>query len=271
MKELTSEKTARHSSNARQSDRVRDFSEAEKVALIILHALKQLRREVGRSRLVEILNGSCAKEIFEHRWNEAKSYGRLQNYTQSQCFDFIDQLLKMRYLTLVGADYPVLDLTSKGTAALQNLESIPLNLKISPTPAPKGSPLRQISQMPGTVQQTLSLFRRGLSPQEIADHRGMSETTVFGHFEELIGRSLVQVSAIVPADKVKKIREVIREVGVLTTQEVKDRLPDGFSDDEIRCVVSDEMRRAAGSKNVQGSDGRDPVAESEIQIINYAK
>ncbi len=252
-----------------QRDADRDFSEAEKVALIILHAVKHLKREVGRSRLIEILNGSQAKEIFEFGWNRTKAYGRLSQYTQPQCRDFIDQLLKMRYLTLVGADYPVLDLTPKGAAALQNLESIPLDLNVPPTPAPYGSPLRQISQMPLTVQQTLALFRQGLSPPEIAARRGLTAPTVYGHFAELIGRNLVQVSAIVAVGKMQKIREVIREVGTAALKPIKDRLPEDFTYDEIRCVVSDEMRRAASSNKVQDlNDGRYIDAEIEIQALN---
>lgn len=251
-----------------QRDASRNFSEAEKVALIVLHAVKQLKREVGRSRLVEILNGSQSKEIFEFGWNKVKSYGRLHSYTQPQCRDFIDQLLKMRYLTLVGADYPVLDLTPKGATALQNLDSIPLSLNVSPTPAPYGSPLRQISQLSVTVQQTLSLFRQGLSSQEIADRREVTVTTVFGHFAELIGRNLVQVSAIVSVEKIQKIREVIRAVGATTLKPIKERLPEDFTYDEIRCVASDEIRRTPtsvdGAGKVQDWPEAIPVANEEF-------
>jgi ATP-dependent DNA helicase RecQ len=243
------QEAAKAAAPAPKRDAAGDFSAAEKVALIILHAVKHLKREVGRGRLVEILSGSQSKEIFEFGWNRTKAYGRLSQYTQPQCRDFIDQLLKMRYLTLVGADYPVLDLTPKGAAALQNLESIPLDLNVPPTPAPYGSPLRQISQMPLTVQQTLSLFRQGLSPQEIAERRGLTATTVFGHFADLIRRNLVQVSAIVSVEKMQKIREVIREVGTAALKPIKEKLPENFSYDEIRCVVSDEARRRAASSN----------------------
>jgi len=38
----------------------------------------------------------------------------------------------------------------------------------------------------GTEQQTLALYRRGLSPSEIADERGFQTSTILGHLAELI-------------------------------------------------------------------------------------
>ena len=220
-----------------------DFTAAEKIALIILHAVKHVPREVGRSRLVEILTGSTAKEIFEFGWHKTKPYGRLKEYTQAQCRDLIDQLLKTRYLTLAGSDYPVLQLTPKGTDALRQLARIPLGLATADTPAPVGSPLRQIAHLPPTVRQTLMLFRQGLSPELIAQRRNLTTGTIFGHLSQLVAFDLVQVTAIVPVEKVQKIRVVINEVGLTSLKPIKEHLPEDFNYDEIRCVVEDEVKR----------------------------
>ncbi|MFQ6113872.1 MAG: RecQ family ATP-dependent DNA helicase, partial [bacterium] len=228
-----------------------DYTEAEKAALIILHAVKYLKREVGRSRLVEILTGSKAQPIFEFGWHKAKHYGRLQQLTQSRCRDFVDQLLKQRYLKIVGSDYPILHLTPKGEGALKQLAAIPLEYKRAPTPAPSHSPLSRIARLPDTVQQTLGLFRQGMSAEEIAERRELTAGTIYGHFSQLIAFGLVQVTAIVPVDRVQQIREAIKQVGVTSLKPIKERLPEEISYDEIRCVVEDEVGNIKGYRPTQ--------------------
>lgn len=217
-----------------------DYTETEKAALIILHAVKHLKRDVGRSRLVEILTGSKARDIFEYGWNKSKYYGRLQHFTQNQCRDFIDQLLKNRFLKLVGSDYPVLKCTPRGEEALQNLASIALAMNAAQTPAPPDSPLRQIAGLTPTQQKTLALFREGQTAEEIAELRGLSVGTIYTHISQLIGQGLVQVSSVVPVGKIKKIREVMRHVGAGALSPIKEQLPEEFSYEEIRCVVAAE-------------------------------
>lgn len=226
---------------ARQQD---EYTEAEKAALIILHAVKHLRRGVGRSGLAKVLTGSKAKNISEFGWDKTRHYGRLAHLTQALCMDCMDQLLKDRYLKLVGSDYPILGLTPKGEEALRHLTPIPLNLKLSPTPAPIDSPLRHISGLPETVKHTLHLFREGLSAEEIAEKRGLTLNTIYGHFSRLVALDLVKVSAIVPINRVQTIQKAIRQVGTNALKPIKEVLPDEISYDEIRCVVEDQIRRS---------------------------
>ncbi len=246
-----------------------DYTEAEKTALIILHAAKHLKREVGRARLVEVLTGSKAKGIFEFGWNTTKHYGRLQQFTQNQCRDFVDQLLRDRYFKLVGSDYPLLKLTPKGEEALQQLASISLNFKTMPTPAPADSPLRKISDLPDTVKQTLLLFRQGLSVDGIAERRQLTAGTIFSHFSKLIPLNLVKVTAVVPVEKVQKIREAISKAGMSSLVPIKERLSEEFSYDEIRCVVEDETRLLKNKRTslADGNNEFDPGLFEELK--NY--
>ncbi|MFQ5866046.1 MAG: RecQ family ATP-dependent DNA helicase [bacterium] len=228
-----------------------DYTEAEKTALIILHAVKHVKRDVGRSRLVEILTGSKAKPIFEFGWHRSKHYGRLQQFTQSQCRDFVDQLLKQRFLKIVGSDFPIVRLTPKGDAALKQLAPIQLEYKKAPTPAPSHSPLSRINVLPDTVQQTLQLFRQGLSIEQIAEHRNLTVGTIYGHFSQLIAFDLVKVTAIIPVSRVQQIREAIEQVGVASLKPIKECLPEEISYHEIRCVVEDEVAKIKGKKSNQ--------------------
>ncbi|MCH7675344.1 RecQ family ATP-dependent DNA helicase [candidate division KSB1 bacterium] len=226
-----------------------EYSEVEKTALIILHAVKHFKREVGRSRLVEVLTGSRGKEIFAFGWHKVKHYGRLQHYTQAQCKDFVDQLLKERYLKLIWKDYPLLKLTLEGEEALQKLTPIPLDPKDASVPALSGSSSRWLSGVSSTDQVTLALFRKGLSAGGIAEQRNLSARTIFTHLSHLIESDLVKVVAVVSADKVKGIRSAIKVAGMPALKPIKEILSDNYSYDEIKCVVADEMRRGKGLKD----------------------
>lgn len=228
-----------------------DYTEAEKTALIILHAIKHLKRQVGRSRLVEILTGSKAKNIFEFGWHKSKYYGRLDQYTQTQCRDIIDQLLKQRYLKVIGSDYPVLKLTPKGQEALQQLASIQLDIKTAKTPAPTDSPLTRIGELPDTARQTLFLFRKGLSVEQIAKQRHLTAGTIYDHFSKLIAFDLVKVTAIISPNRVQQIRETVKRVDTTSLKPIKERLPEEISYNEIRCVIEDEVCRQKGNMATQ--------------------
>ena len=213
------------------------YTEANKIAIIILHAVKNLKREVGRARLVEILTGSKAKSIFKFGWNKNKYYGRLQQYTHNQCREAIDQLLKWRYLKLVGSDYPILRLTPRGEEALKQRAAIDLNLR-----KPKTSSV-QLPELSETLKITLHYFQQGLEINEIAQRRGLTSLTVYNHLALLIRLGLVQLTAVVPAQKVKQIRNVIQKLGLTKLRLLKEKLPESISCEEIRCVVEEEKRR----------------------------
>ncbi|MCG8603944.1 helix-turn-helix domain-containing protein, partial [bacterium] len=239
------------------------YSESEKAALIILHGVKYLKRNVGRKRLSEVLAGSKSKSIFEFGWQKTKHYGCLEHFSQSECRDMIDQLLKLGFLKLVGADYPVLKLTPKGEESLRQRAVIPLTTSIKETPALSGSPIGQIAALTPTHQATLSLFRQGRSPDEIAQRRNLTLQTVFGHLCALISLDLVKVAAVVGADRVQHIRRAIEVAGVARLSSIKDVLPDDFSYEEIRCVVSDYVRR-----NTRGpSVGETPPASVDSDLF----
>ncbi|NIR50737.1 RecQ family ATP-dependent DNA helicase [candidate division KSB1 bacterium] len=246
-----------------------EYTEAEKTALIILHAVKHLKQSVGRRRLVEVLTGSKARVIFQVGWHRAKHYGRLQHYTQSQCFNYVDQLLKARYLKLVGSDYPVLKLTPKGEDALRHLASIPLDLKQQFTPAPPDSPLRQIGELPDTVRSTLEMFRQGLSIQEIADRRNLTLGTIYTHFGRLIEVGLVNVTAVVPPERVQRINKAIEQVGLASFKSIKERLPEEFTYDEIQCVSASWTRKQDANTGGTKSDNLSFDAELFEKLKQY--
>lgn len=223
-----------------------EYSETEKAALVILHAVKHFKREVGRSRMVEVLTGSKARDVLEFGWHKTKHYGRLQHYTQAQCKDFVDQLLKKRYLKLIWKEYPLLKLMPEGEAALKKRTPIPLDLKDASVPALPGSPARRVSGVSSTDQVTLALFRQGLAAEEIAKQRHLTERTIFNHLSHLIESDLVKVVAVVPANKVNGIRGAIKTAGISALKPIKEILPDEYSYDEIKCVVADEVRLANG-------------------------
>ncbi|MFQ5637670.1 MAG: RecQ family ATP-dependent DNA helicase [bacterium] len=227
---------SRHVEKPQKPPAGREYSEAEKTALIILHTVKHLRRSVGRSKLAAILTGSKAQAIFDYGWNKVKNYGRLQHFTSTQCLYYIDQLLKQRYFKLIGSDYPVLSLTPRGKDALSRLACIPLKLDLSRKQTQNG-------YLPTTLGRTLELFRKGNTIEEIAEMRNLTTGTVYEHISELVSKGLVNVSAVVPAERLKTISDVIHRLGFTAYRMIKDQLPKDFTYDEIRCVWQSEARK----------------------------
>jgi predicted amidophosphoribosyltransferase len=75
--------------------------------------------------------------------------------------------------------------------------------------------------------------------------------TIYGHFSQLIAFGLVQVTAIIPLNRVLQIRVAIKQVGVASLKPIKERLPEEISYDEIRCVLEDEVGKIKGYKSIQ--------------------
>ncbi len=124
----------------------RDLAENERVALMILDALQQLKNSVGKVKLIQILRGSRAKDILQYHYDRSPYYARLAAYPRAEIEAMLAELTRKGYLKLVGGDYPVLHLTPRGQTAAQLKEAIPLGL-----PRPLGPrPVHNIPPSPPT-------------------------------------------------------------------------------------------------------------------------
>jgi ATP-dependent DNA helicase RecQ len=211
------------------------LSQAERAALIILDAVHLWKWEVGREKLAQMLKGSRAKEVQQFGYDRSTYYGRLEVFTLREIADLIGQLTTQGYLKVIGGDRPVLRLTPRGQAALQARAAIPLRL---PRPSEEIAQKQAEHAAGSTVNYTRQLLDEGLSPAEIAQRRGLVESTIYSHLAQLIADEAVPLSAVVPEDIVGQVRAAIAQVGdVSTLSPIKASLPDDISYGQIRCVV----------------------------------
>ena len=89
-----------------------------------------------------------------------------------------------------------------------------------------------------TFQQTLSMWRKGMKPEEIAETRGLTLSTIESHMAELIKRGDIDISECMSATKIDNILTVIEELKTELLQPVKAKLGDDFTYGDIRAVMS---------------------------------
>lgn len=103
----------------------------------------------------------------------------------------------------------------------------------------KASNGRQPAIASHTLQQTLTLFRQGHSPAEIATLRKLSPSTVEGHLALCVQQGKIQVSELIGQHRLEVIRQAIEQTGGKLLTPVKNVLGDEYSFTEIKYVMAD--------------------------------
>lgn len=92
-------------------------------------------------------------------------------------------------------------------------------------------------------QQSLALFRKGLSVDEIAATRNLSAGTVETHLAFYVQQGQIPIDELVDREKIAPIREAINIMGAEKLAPLKEFLGERFSYGEIRYVLA-EMENA---------------------------
>jgi hypothetical protein len=146
----------------------------------------------------------------------------------------IEQLLESGHLEQGGGVFPTLHLTPQGEEALRQRAAITVSLNRAPRIAPKLT----ADGSSATLVVTAELLARGLTPEQMAAERGLSESTIYSHLANLIAEGRVEVQAIIPAETQAKIIAAIEAVGSAAyLAPIKAQLNDFTTYGEIRCVV----------------------------------
>lgn len=221
------------------------LSRAERAALIILDTVRRLAWGAGRKKLAQTLGGSQARAMSAVGYDQNLYYGRLAVFKIREVERMIDQLTGMGYLKLVGGEQPVLRLTPQGQAAIK--ERAAINLRLPRLVDDHKVARKQRERQAGdTVALTAQMFAQGLSPAHIAGQRGLTESTIYNHLAQLIGRGEVALEAVVPAKTIGLVQSAIARLGLdQGLAAVRLSLPQPVSYDEIRCVVT-AWRRERG-------------------------
>jgi ATP-dependent DNA helicase RecQ len=217
---------------------VEQMSHAERAALVILDCIRRVKVKVGKTKLAQILHGSKAQDILSYHHDKNVYYGRLAAVKQSDIEGLIEQLVEMKYIKVIGGEYPILALTPRGEHAIQQKESITLKL-------PKSLQSSEIKKAKakleagGTVEYTLQLLDRGLTIDKIARERGLTTITIYNHCAKLIEAGKLDVNAVIPKDVQEKIGKAIQKAEPTQfLSSIKSRLPEEITFEMIRCVVA---------------------------------
>jgi len=89
-----------------------------------------------------------------------------------------------------------------------------------------------------TYQETLKLFKEGLSPAEIAKERNYVESTIYKHLSELIKKKELSIDEVLGKEQLEKLHGIKADNPEETLSEVKERVGDEFSWEELRIFRS---------------------------------
>jgi ATP-dependent DNA helicase RecQ len=137
----------------------------------ILSCIARMQGRYGRSRVVQVLMGSQAREIRDTFLVRLSTYGLLKGMARTSIEIYIDALIEAECVRIVGDEFPKLDLTALGQAVMRRQQQIHLSLPpLHPTSSPPAAmPVPSLSPqvvVPGP----------GLSPSSLATRNGSTPT-----------------------------------------------------------------------------------------------
>lgn len=91
-----------------------------------------------------------------------------------------------------------------------------------------------------TKKFSFDLFKQGMSIESIAEHRKLSPNTIESHLAYYVSKSELELTSLVPVDKIELIEAAIKRYGKSSLKQLKENLPEEISYGEIRLVVARE-------------------------------
>ncbi len=85
-----------------------------------------------------------------------------------------------------------------------------------------------------TLEETLLLWNQKLSLYDIAKQRKLTPQTIYNHFAKLIQMEMVQLSDLLPEDKIEALKDAFKDFKGESLGELKEVHGDHFSWDELR-------------------------------------
>lgn len=89
-----------------------------------------------------------------------------------------------------------------------------------------------------TYLKTLEMVREGNTPEDIANKRGLSESTVLAHLSKLIANGKVEAYEFMGREHVDTLLDAIKQLSFKSLSELKAKLDDSYSYEEIRLVLA---------------------------------
>lgn len=169
----------------------------------ILSCVARMRGRYGRARVVQVLQGSRAREIRDTHLSRLSTYGILKNLPRPMLNAYLDALIGAGCIDIVGDEYPKLEMTAHGQAVMHRQHRIQAAFpEVGTTPRQAAAPLPSQAPEPEcdpVLLQRLQARRKALAESEslpaycIVNNRTLRELAQWLPTER---RALLQVHGI---------------------------------------------------------------------------
>jgi ATP-dependent DNA helicase RecQ len=214
----------------------------------ILACATRMKGRFGKHVLAATLRGSAAKNVLQAHLNQLSTYGLLKDMKQDDILLYIDALIAARCLRITPGEYPMVLITQLGDGVMRERERIELALPKAHRPAGSESGVAanetEDRLVPSqTMMETFTLYRRGISLEDIASRRNCTARTVEGHLVDCVRAGLaVDVSQFVSDSERAQIQKAIAAHGTDKLRPIRDALPESITYTMIRFVIAEQER-----------------------------
>ncbi len=94
-----------------------------------------------------------------------------------------------------------------------------------------------------TYIKTLIMLKEGMTPEKIADKRGMAESTIHGHVSKLIGAGEIKIQDVMSPDRVDTILHGMESIKFSSLSELKAALGEDYNYNELRLVLAHRAKQ----------------------------
>lgn len=110
--------------------------------------------------------------------------------------------------------------------------------KLAPKPKKEPKEKKPPKEKGATQKETLQLLNEGLSAFEIATKRGLSQTTIEGHFAQLIQEGLLEIESVMDEEIIETLSELIADNPEATLKEIMELSENAFTYGQVRMVMA---------------------------------
>ena len=103
----------------------------------ILSCVARMQGRYGRTRVVQVLQGSRAREIRGTHLAQLSTYGILKGSPREMIDAYLEALISTGCIDVVGDEYPKLEITDRGQAVMRRQQDIQLPLLPDTEPTPR--------------------------------------------------------------------------------------------------------------------------------------
>ena len=97
---------------------------------------------------------------------------------------------------------------------------------------------RSAQRVSDTKQASFDLFEEGRTVEEVAQARGFTTNTIYGHLMPYLADGKIEAAQLVESDRIKQIKKAVAVHGESSLKTLKMALDESISYDEIRVVLT---------------------------------